>query len=171
MAETNPLCAICGGKKSEHQGRVHAFTEKQGELLTQQSVDQQAAREKMQQMRPTPGSMMVIPPHPTQVDRLTETLLEKGILDRDDVLYIAMGIPKQISIDPDRVYASNIGDSSLKTTGFADPARMMPPGASAMEKVVPTEDVELPKDKHSHREDEDCSPDYCPAHPEFVRPI
>lgn len=93
------VCNICGGNRSEHgpdSGRVHAYTEREGELKSQAQADQEAMKRTFVQLPANVGS------HPTVTDRMVEVMLRKGLIDREDALYILVGIqPESASLsDP-----------------------------------------------------------------------
>lgn len=82
-------CVVCSGSKGDHgPGKTrHVYTETPGQL---QTPEQQAKTQ-------DPGSRVVMmpqPSHPTMVDRLVETLLIKGLLGNEDVIYIMLGKPR-----------------------------------------------------------------------------
>jgi hypothetical protein len=109
MSDEAP-CKLCGGKFDEHGPGLtqHVYTQREGEMKT----FEQEAREKQAAQRP----VMVLPPstNSTQVERLVQVLLTRGLILTDDALYIAgMGPkPEQQSsgyIDPAQFFKSRGG--------------------------------------------------------------
>jgi hypothetical protein len=110
--EVEPKCAVCHGRKSEHfddEGRPktqHAFTELEGDLVTHQ---QNAKRQ--------PKSPTVIQlPGGTQneggaINRLIETLLNKGALTTDEALYVCGIGPKP---EPPSGYRDPVSSGGVK---------------------------------------------------------
>lgn len=72
-------CTVCGGPKSEHEGRIHAFTNIGGVLVTQAEV-----RKAQEKNKP----LVVAAPQSLVLNRLVETLSNKGVLETEDLLYI-----------------------------------------------------------------------------------
>lgn len=94
-------CAACGGKEEDHgPGKSqHVFTEVAGELKTHEQV----AKEKQRNSARVVQMPMPMPSHPTVTDRLIEVMLTKGLIDRDEALYIVAGVAlpeKQQYMDP-----------------------------------------------------------------------
>lgn len=69
-------CAICGGTEAEHKGRQHAYTEKSGDLRT---------------MEEKPKNGQLPPVTQAQLNRLTEVLLQNGLLTPKQGLYVLLG--------------------------------------------------------------------------------
>lgn len=80
----DPICKVCGGKKSEHEGRVHAFSEEEGRLET---PEQQKKR--LQPQGPWRPVVTSSTGQPDSAVRLAEVLAHKGIIDQADLLYVA----------------------------------------------------------------------------------
>jgi hypothetical protein len=99
MSDATPAapCTICKGSKAEHfdnhgqPTRQHAYTTKDGDLVTNQEM---AKRNQPQGQRTPFNPAMLMGGNPMTAARLTEVLLEKGVLTTDDALYIAMMGPK-----------------------------------------------------------------------------
>lgn len=77
-------CAICGDTKENHEGRVHAFTTKQGDLKTPEQASKEA-----QPQRPQALNFGALGLNPMGLGRLIEVLMEKNLLSDDEALYIA----------------------------------------------------------------------------------
>lgn len=102
IAGVEPLCSICGGTRAEHEGRVHAFTEQPGQLETQ------AQQKKRQEALAGSGPLAIKVPGGSDnlmVTRLIEVLLEKGVLNAPDALYI-----------------TGVGSKPAPPSGFQDPS-------------------------------------------------
>ena len=95
-------CAACGGKREDHgpEKSRHVFTQNAGELKTHE----QLAKEQQQGRRIM--TSMPMPSHPTVTDRLIEVMLGKGLIDRDEALYIVAGVPlpTQAHADPVKLF-------------------------------------------------------------------
>lgn len=106
-----PLCSVCKGEKKDHgEGKsIHAYTTQGGFLATHAQAQKQNQQPQVLRV-PMPQA----PLHPTQVDRLVETLLDKGVLTREDALYIA-GYTKE-------------KPAPAAPAQFMDPAQLMLPG-------------------------------------------
>lgn len=114
MTDTTPenkmatRCRICGGQREEHGPGLtqHAFTLNDGELVT--------LEEKRKQATPGMGQPQVVRlsggthTEGGAINKLIEVLMEKGLLDVPEALYIV-----------------GIGTKPTKPSGFADPARQM----------------------------------------------
>lgn len=72
-------CSVCGGWKSEHEGRIHAYTNVGGTLVTQAEVEKAKQRNK---------PLVIAAPHSQVMNRVVEVLANKGIFDTEDLMYI-----------------------------------------------------------------------------------
>jgi hypothetical protein len=72
-------CTVCGGKKSEHENTIHAFTNIGGVLVTRDAVKKAEEKQK---------PIVIAGPQSQNMTRLLETLSSKGVLDDNDLLYI-----------------------------------------------------------------------------------
>lgn len=124
MSDTTPKppCAVCGGEYSTHfvdgkQITQHMYTENPGELVTQQ----EKAKEKMmtgQMARPAqvnPAMMMASGSNPVSFGRLVEVLMEKGVIEPGEALYIGMmGVkPQKEFIDPAAAFGMKPANGGL----------------------------------------------------------
>lgn len=85
MAETNePICSICRGKKSEHgPDTIHVFTQIDGDLM---SKDEKAkAATVSNQSHPM---RLQVPGADPMITRLLEVLMDKGLFNTHEVLYV-----------------------------------------------------------------------------------
>jgi hypothetical protein len=74
-------CGVCGGVFSEHVGRIHAFTQVQGSLVTQQSLREKDERRRQQEALLRGPSNQIL-------NRLIEVLEKKGLFENGDLMYI-----------------------------------------------------------------------------------
>lgn len=77
----NERCCICGGPRDEHEGRVHAFTLKEGDLRTPEAPKNSSTGQ-MVVMRGGGGP---------ELGRLVEVLIKNGVISQEDALYVFMG--------------------------------------------------------------------------------
>lgn len=97
--EQKPPCKICGAQPDEHEGRQHAYTTVEGELVTPD--------EKKKAQGGPPQRMIIggaVPAPTDTVGRLVEVMLEKGLFTPGEALYVA-----------------GMGPKPTGKSGFADP--------------------------------------------------
>lgn len=90
VAEKEEVCRACGGTREEHANSMHAFTLVSGELLTKKEMDEKASKNQVVRVAGSlpPPSMGAGGP---VLDRLMSTLLDKGLIDTQEALYILLG--------------------------------------------------------------------------------
>lgn len=105
-------CEVCGGTKAEHYGddgktprTQHAYTTTPGEMITHAEREKQQQQPQPFQVGGVPLSTMVNS-QPNSVGRLTEVLLDAGVIRPQDALYIA-----------------GMGSKPNPPSGFVDPAK------------------------------------------------
>lgn len=103
-----PKCTVCGGEKKDHfdaEGKAitrHVYTVIEGALETQ------AQRQQRLQPHQVMPPLAAIGGNPMSLGRLVELLLERGVIDTPDALYVAG-------------YGSK-PEKPLQTSGYMDPS-------------------------------------------------
>jgi hypothetical protein len=101
MMSSTP-CTICGGSKAEHENSIHAYSEKWGDLAT---PEQRRQGQQQPMMVKLPGAQTN---EAGAIGRLVEVLLEKGLLNTGEALYVA-----------------GMGEKPAAQSGYQDPATVV----------------------------------------------
>ena len=84
------VCRACGGTREEHANSMHAFTLVSGELLTKRQMDEKLTKGQGIRVASPPPIPHMETSGPV-MDRLMSTLLDKGLIDTQEALYILLG--------------------------------------------------------------------------------
>lgn len=91
----NDICRACGGKRSEHEGRVHVFADQDGQLET----SEQKSKRLGSQNTPSPQPRQNL--RETETTRLAEVMAHRGLIDDKDLLYV-IGLGPQPWVERDQ---------------------------------------------------------------------